>query len=102
MTSKFTFKKEPKPTGLYSIGNPNPNTKIKHNKLEIGYISGPSWQSIDDKWRIRLMVDGQSEGTWKWVIIKTVFDSEPEARIWIETNSEKILALNLHYEDMDT
>lgn len=66
---KFTFKKEPRETGLAGVGNPNPDTRIKHNKKVVGCITGPNWMSKDNKWTVRFQVDEKEEGKgWRWAI----------------------------------
>mgnify|MGYP001571938629 CR=1 FL=1 len=99
--SKFTFKKEPKNTGLYAVGHPHPDTDIKHDKKSIGTIVAPSWQSKDSKWTIRLMVKNnlneRSNCKWKWIQLKARFDEEPEARKYVQENSEALLKMNLHH-----
>jgi len=99
MKNKFTFKKEPKPTGLFAVGNPNSDTIIKLQKRQVGYIAGPNWHTEDRKWQIRLMI--AVEDNFKWMNVKTRFDTEPEAREWIKINSDKISALNLYFMDDD-
>ena len=96
MMKKFniSFKKCKPETGLASIGYPFPNTNIKVNKKQVGYITAPTWQTKDDKWGIHLAIIKKSTKAspcpWKWVSIKRRFDTEPEARIWIKENLERI------------
>jgi hypothetical protein len=96
---KFTFKKQPRETGLASVGNPYPDTDIKLNKKIVGQIVAPNWASKDGLWYIRLT--RKKEGGWLWVQIKQKFESEPEAREWLQTNAEKVIALDLHSEEPD-
>ncbi len=106
---KFTFKKEPRVSGLAAIGNPNPDTQIKLNKKECGRIVGPVWSSTDKMWTIRFTVkktvpDDNPNCDWKWVQFKKKFETEPEAREYITQNAEKILnesSLTLHYFEDD-
>jgi hypothetical protein len=87
-TMAFTFKKEPKETGLAAVGNPNSQTQIKLKKKQVGYIAGPSWSSKDLLWRVKFAV---SEGkSFKWVTLKATFETEPEARTYLTTNFERI------------
>jgi hypothetical protein len=98
-TMGFTFKKEPKETGLAAVGNPNSNTQIKLNKKQVGYIAGPSWLSKDNLWHVKFAV---SEGkSFKWVTLKASFETEPEARVYLTTNFERITkTFSLHsFED---
>ena len=101
---KFTFKKQPRETGLASVGNPHPDTDIKHNKKLVGYISSPNWSSPDNKWRIRLTVkksepDDNPNCDWKWIVLKKTFDTEPEAREFLNANVVEILDKNLHHDE---
>jgi hypothetical protein len=96
--SKFTFKKEPKETGLASIGNPNSNTIIKLNKHEVGIISGPNWASKDNLWCVQLKK--KKESSWDWTILKQKFENEPQARIYLNENFERIFKIGL-FEDKD-
>jgi hypothetical protein len=95
----FTFKKQPKETGLSSVGNPYPNTDIKYNKKVVGHIVAPNWMSKDDVWKIRFMQ--KDEKNWHWITIQQQFGSEPEAREWIRANAERILKLGLYQEDQE-
>lgn len=101
---KFTFKKHPRETGLAAVGNPHPNTDIKHNKRLVGVIDAPNWSSTDDQWRIRLMKkktepDDNPNSDWKWIRLKKTFDSEPEAREFLNQNVDQLLSWNLHHDD---
>jgi len=96
--NKFTFKKEKKETGLASVGNTNPNTVIKLNKLEVGFIYGPNWQSKDNLWGVRLMKKGL-ENDWQWTKLKAKFDNEPAAREFLNQNFQKIVDIGLHQEN---
>jgi len=94
---KFTFKKEPKETGLASVGAPYPNVLVKFNKLVVGQIIAPTWRDKDHKWMIRLMFkDGES---WKWRTVKDRFDNELDARNWLQERVETISKWDLHGED---
>jgi hypothetical protein len=94
---KFTFKKQPKTTGLASVGYPHPSTDIKLDKKRVGIISAPNWSTKGGKWEIQLMRETNDD--WNWAYVKQKFDSEPEAREWIKQNSEKLLTTKFHAED---
>ena len=100
--AKFTFKKQKKETGLAAVGNPHPDTTIKHNKEGVGHISAPAWNTKDNKWRIRLMVEQEAKEddpcNWKWVTLKATFDTEPEARAFIQKHAEGILEKGLYHD----
>lgn len=93
----FTFRKQPRETGLAATGYPYQNTDVKYNKQVVGHIKSPNWMTPDSKWEIWLMRN--NEKGWNWVRIKQRFDSEPEARAWIKANAERVIALNLRADD---
>lgn len=95
MAMKFTFKKEASEIGLARVGNPYPDTIIKHNKKQVGTIVAPNWMTEDQLWRVRFAVT--KNDTWRWMIIKEKFATEPEAREWIQQNAERIAACGLYY-----
>jgi hypothetical protein len=101
MATNFTFKKEARETGLASVGNPNPNTVIKLNKLEVGYIAGPNWQSKDSLWRVRLMKKKKEGEGWEWTTLAAKFEDEPAARAYLKENFARVCALGLHQEQPD-
>lgn len=105
---RFTFKKEPRTTGLAGVGSPNPNTIVKLDKKEVGIIVGPNWRSKDNKWQIRLMrrwplvpENSKNSKAWKWVQVTQRFDTEPEARKWIQDRADHLISLPLHQLDPD-
>jgi hypothetical protein len=95
----FTFKKEPAETGLRAVGYPNPNTVIKFEKLPVGLIVSPCWSSKDYRWRIQLRVSRQPTTDdpceFRNVYLKTRFETEPEARVFLQKNFDAIVALGL-------
>jgi hypothetical protein len=99
-SERFTFKKQKPLTGLMGVGNPYPNTTIKHDKMVVGYIYAPTWQTKDGKWSISLKIS-DPEDRWHWSRLKARFDSEPEARNFLNTHAEKILSFNLHHDEPD-
>ena len=89
---KFTFKKQPKETGLAAIGHPYPDVDIKLKKLVIGYIDAPTHLTLDSKWRIRLkVVNVNMTPGWQWITLKGVFDTEKEARTFLQLHTDEIL-----------
>lgn len=53
---KFTFKKQPRETGLAGVAHPYPNTDIKAGSKVVGEIVAPTWRTPDNKWHITLSV----------------------------------------------
>jgi hypothetical protein len=92
--TKLSFRKDPRPTGLFAVGHPQPGTTIKIDGKEVGYIAPPTWQTRDI-WTIRFMVKDELQENpncdWKWVTFKTEFATEPEAREFIRQNLNRIL-----------
>lgn len=99
---KITFKKEKPETGLAAIGNPYPNTQIKVDGKQVGYIYAPTWSITDRKWKVSLAVK-EGDTRWKWIFVKTRFDTEPDARSWVKNKLEAVAkTYTLHsFEDED-
>lgn len=100
----ITFKREPKETGLYAIGNSTPGVNIKYNKKWFGYITPPSWQHHG--WDVSFMVykdnimeDKNPNCDWKWVYIKQKFETEEEARQYMKDHEKEITAMNLRFSE---
>jgi len=99
----ITFKRQPRATGLASIGTPYPSVDIKLNKQKFGWISPPTWRTDDNKWGIYFSIkksepDSNPNCDWKNVSIKTRFDTEEDARQWMVNNIERILEkYQLHF-----
>ena len=100
---KLSFKKDKKPTGLYSVGHPYPETYIKIGGKEVGYISPPSWETDSHIWKVRIAVkkdkpDNNPNCDWRWAIMGKKFDTESDARIWIKDMIVEISEIyKLHY-----
>ena len=94
---KFTFKKEPKQTGVAGVANPYPETAIKLGGKQVGQICPPTWRNSSTEWRVSFAIlDPAQDCGWRWVTFKKRFDSEPEARVWIQANAEALIAKGLH------
>lgn len=103
---KFTFKKHPRTTGLAAIGYIHQSVDIKLQKKVVGEISAPDWQTKDNKWTVRLTVEGSHPSNtncpWRWVNIRSRFDTEEAARDFVKVHLEKILEAHqftLHQQD---
>lgn len=92
--AKFTFRKEPRETGLRAVGHPYPATAIKFSGEEIGRISPPWFGSKDGKWGVGLRVLEKASDSceWGWMFFKARFDTEPEAREFVTRNQATILS----------
>lgn len=98
---KFTFKKEPRETGLRSVGYTKQSVNIKLNKKKVGFIYAPNWNSKG--WKIAFMISGGAGNPnydWHWKNLK-VCETEEEARQYVQDNIEKIVSMGLREEDDD-
>lgn len=77
---KFTFKREN--GGMWD----EPWSVIRLNNVECGYIN-----KLGNRHRIRFqVVCSDAPNGWRWVQLKQVFDSDVEARDWVNENFESI------------
>jgi hypothetical protein len=90
----FTYKKDKPATGLRAVGYSTPSTAIKLRGKEVGTIVAPSWQTKDHKWGVRIAVEKEptkeEPASFRWIQFKIRFDSEPEARGWLQANAHHI------------
>lgn len=91
---KFTFKKD-----IVDTWSCTEATIIKYNKREIGYIES-YYSEVNKKYYIMLQVYASERALeknpncpWMWGTIKTRFNSEPEARLWLNENIDHILPM---------
>jgi len=105
MAKKFTFKKEPRETGLAGVGA-GEMTTIKLNKKDCGLIAKDGWRNQWENWKIVIAVEKsevESEGSnckWKNIQFIQRFKTQPEARVWLNNNFEKINdKYTIHYYD---
>ena len=98
---KFTFKNQPKETGLASVGNPNPQTDVKFEKKLCGLISPPNWQSKGRLYTIMLSIKNVDSSTgWSWITFKKRTETLQEAKEWLNTNCDAILIkYELHFPE---
>lgn len=85
----FTFKKEPRETGLARIANPHPFTTIKHKKKDVGSIYPPT-RFNGGSWTIGLTIKKEGGG-FKWIFFKKKFLEEADARKWLNERAEQIV-----------
>lgn len=92
MAKNFTFKYQPKTTGLAGVGYPNRSVDIKYDGGICGIITAPNWQSKDRLYRIRLSVkDNENPIGWKWIQLKFKDEDEQVVRAWLKNHSKEIL-----------
>ena len=101
-TFKLSFRKDKQPTGLWSVGHPNPITDIKINQRVVGYISPPTWDK-NEKWTIHFSVKRtpteDKPAPFKWVRLIGDHETEPEAREFVKEKFQRILNLDLYVLD---
>ena len=99
---KFTFKKAERPTGLSAIGSPHPWTKIKVDKLVVGDIVPPTWQTKTNQWKVMLAISKEKTeadpASFRWITLKRRFDSKPEARKIFKEGNVQVMLENLGLE----
>lgn len=92
MKLKITYKKD-YPTGKYRSFS-SKSIDIKLNSKKFATIGEKSVHDRSDRknWGIQICVtnDRASNCKWKWVFVKTRFDTPEEAKVFIESNIEKI------------
>lgn len=86
---KFTFKNQPRPTGLAQIGAKK-QIDIKVKGKVVGAIAEESY----DRWRVGFIVEKTAEQLavapncpWKWVFVSKRFASEEAARTAVNSQS---------------
>lgn len=101
--TKFTFKKQPRETGLAAVGMPYPNTDIKLNGQIVGTIYAPTWQTSDRLWRASFMVRHKPTENdpcpFRWVIVATPFESEPAAREALNKSFGRLVRMGLYWDE---
>ena len=93
---KFTFKTE-KSTGRYRAFFQEAH-HIKYNKIEVGLIREiQACDKLSEHFKISLMVMKTAEITdnnpncpWKWIHLKTQFESLDAAKVWLNENVQTI------------
>ena len=96
---RFTFKRQPRATGLAGVGNPWPSTDIKLRGKVVGVIAAPNWRSDSQLWTIRLMIESSLPPGWYWKTIRQKFPTEEEAREYVSSHNDDLAALPLRAEE---
>lgn len=100
--TKFTFKREPRETGLAAIAHPHANVQVKLDKKVVGYIAGPNRFSSNKGWQLNLMVeDEKSSCGWVWIRMARQDETEEEARAWAQRQAANIVAKYKLYSQED-
>lgn len=91
----FTFRKEPRETGLRGVGHPYPNTIVKLAKLKVGTIYAPTWRDEERTWSVSLAVQepvtDENPCPFRWIRFKARFETEEAARRFLIANRDAIL-----------
>jgi len=100
---KFTFKLEPKTTGLASVGHCYQNAAIKFDKKVVGLISAPNWrkQGYTAAFTVKKTAEELAEYPnceWKWIHFKKTTDTLEEIKEWLNASIETILAKYVLHE----
>ena len=102
----FTFKKQPRETGLRGVANPTPATEVKLGGKRVGTIHPPSYRFGDDLWSISVSVKQEpskaSPASFRWIKFKQRFETEAKARNWLLAMQDIIASkwpLHVHEEN---
>jgi hypothetical protein len=94
MNSKITFKRGPRPTGLYAVAHPHPDTDIKVGGKSVGQIHRTADRS---GWQVMVCVEGGGGNPnckWRNVTFKAWWETEELARAWVVSRLARALELN--------
>lgn len=96
----FTFKREPRETGLRNVANPYPAVQIKLAGKRVGLIRGPNPNSGHDGWKASFMVKSDTHPGWKWIRMAHEDATEADARAWLQRQADNIAArYKLHQQE---
>jgi len=93
---KFTFKKD-----KWGAFETCVSSSIKYNSKDVGNIV----RLDNNKWKVSLQFPASDEKLkknpncpWMWVRVKQEFDTEEEARLWLNENRKDIIPM-MYIED---
>lgn len=90
--SKFTFKREPRLTGLAGIASPHADVQIKLAGEQIGILRGPNPHASHMGWKASFAIKADAHPGWVWVRMAHEDASEDEARAWLQRQADNIIA----------
>lgn len=98
----FTFKNQPKATGLAAVGNRIPNVTIKHNGKIVGWIDSP--KARKNECTVYFHVKREPTEDWKSnfynVQLENVTDNVEDMKAWVKENTESILSkIDVYYRE---
>ncbi len=88
----FTFKREPRETGLRNVANPYPHVQIKLHGKRVGLIRGPNPHASHAGWKASFTVKCDEHPGWKWIRMAHEDATEEEARAWLQRQADNIIA----------
>lgn len=108
-TTKLTFKKHPRETGLRAVGCSRQSIDVKLRKRTFGTINAPNWQTADNLYGVSIMVmktaeiiDSNSNCDWKRITFKARFADPEQAEIWFQEHIDALLKMyTFRYEDSE-
>ena len=93
---KFTFKTQER--GAWDVYK---MVDVKYSGIEVGEI----FETKDQKWRIALQITASPEALgknpncpWMRIYVKQIFETEAEARTWLNDNRELVIN-KLYFEE---
>lgn len=99
---KLSFKKVPRSSGLAGMGEAD-SCEILADKCVVGSISGGHWRSTDSKYRVMFKVAREKTQedpcAFKWIVMKSVFDTMDAAKIAIRQSWSKICERHKLFKD---
>lgn len=103
---KFTFKLQPKATGLAAVGNSRQSADIKFNKQVCGLITAPNWMSKSNEYTASITVKHNdptiTHCDWKWLTLKIKSDDIQVVKDWLNEKCPVILEkYTLHFLGTD-
>lgn len=92
---KFTFKLDPKLTGLMAVGNSERGATVKLNGKKVGSITAPNWMSKTREFTVSFAVkktDPENPNVkWEWVRLKHRTMNVDDMKIWLNTMAAAIV-----------
>lgn len=94
LTGALTFRRHPKATGVARVVEPWPCTEIKMGRKVVGILRPPNWHGPPDQWTANFMIRRQptkeDPRPFTWRRMKHRWDTENQARAWLEQNFTSI------------
>lgn len=103
---KFTFKLQPKATGLAAVGNAYQSADIKFEKQVCGVINAPNWMSKTRDYTARIAIKHNdptiTNCDWKWITLNIKNTDIQVVKDWLNEKCPVILEkYTLHFFDKE-